>query len=185
MNFIDRSAVYLAQSIRKHNPEAGSEAVLKYALSLFINTSSAIFVSLVICSFTGKLAYAVLSIISFLILRYVSGGVHLSSSLSCCICSIMLITLAAHSSFSYAHLGFIMNCCAWVILLKTAPNGIQGYSRIDAKYYPVLKFVSLAIVSSNFFFQSSVLSTVFFSQAMLTIPLAYWVRNYVERWGRK
>ncbi|CAG7625762.1 Accessory gene regulator protein B [Paenibacillus solanacearum] len=184
MNYIDRSATYIAQSIRKHNKNAGSEIALKYALTLLINTSSAIIVSLIICTLTDRFIYAMLSIVGFLVLRYFSGGLHLSSSFSCCLFSTCLITLVAHSSFLYFNLGFIINCIAFIILCKTAPNGIKGVSRIKPKYYPLLKLIALCIVSSNFYFQSSVLATVFFSQSVLTTSLAYSIKDYIERWGQ-
>ncbi|UUZ93821.1 accessory gene regulator B family protein [Paenibacillus sp. P25] len=74
MNLIDRSASYLTQAIRNNNPNAGSETALKYSLILLINTGSAILISLMLSSITGRATYALLSVSGFLILRYFSGG---------------------------------------------------------------------------------------------------------------
>jgi len=181
LNIIDRAAYYLTSQIRKYNPNAASEQILFYSLSLTINTLSSISVALLFSFFTGQLLNTIVSITAFLLLRYVSGGVHLSTSLRCCILSLFLFVLSSHVTFDFYYMGLILTIISSLILLVTAPNNIQNISRIPTSYYPLLKTISLVIVLSNLFFQSSVLSASFFIQAMLTTGSAKIVINILER----
>lgn len=171
LNFIDRSATAIASSIRKHNPEAASQAVLFYALSLLINVVVTILIVVVISSITDHLNKALIVILLFTALRVVSGGAHMSSSLVCCIVSCFIFIASSHIEYNFFYLGFIFNTIALGILVKTAPQGIEGVSRIDKKYYPLLKLLSVIIVASNYYFQLDYLATAFFIQALHTTKL--------------
>ncbi|SDC19623.1 accessory gene regulator B [Paenibacillus sp. UNCCL117] len=180
-NIIDRSALYLAQLIRSHNPNASSEQVLFYSLSLSINLLAAIVIALLFSLITGNLVSTMLSITGFLILRYFSGGLHLSSSLGCCIFSTFVIIVSSHVNFDFHTLGLVLTLLAFIIVLITAPNGIEGISRIPKSYYPLLKVISGLVVLSNLYFESSVLAAIFLIQAFLTTKVAYYFLDYLER----
>ncbi|GMX64197.1 hypothetical protein Elgi_34650 [Paenibacillus elgii] len=181
MNPIDSMASYLAKAIRKHNEHAGSEIALKYALSLIINTSFAITVSLLISAITNRLDEAITGIVVFLLIRYVSGGVHLSSSLACCITSIFIFTTIANVPSEYTEISIYLNAISFMILLFTAPNNIKDVSRIPEKFYPLLKVITLLIISSNFFIKSTVFTAAFIIQAVLTTRYSYKIIYYFER----
>jgi accessory gene regulator B len=181
MNFIDRSAESLAKSIRHHYSEAGSEVALKYALSLLINTVTAITVSLLFCALTGRFAECAIGITAYTVMRYFTGGLHASSSLSCCILSIIIFITIAFSSFPYSYVGIALDLLSIGIFFITAPNDIKNISSIDPKYYPLLKLIAILLVSSNFFIHSTLLSAAFFIQAFLTTKPAYKIRDLLER----
>lgn len=181
MNFIDKSATYMATSIRNNNPHSASQAVLFYALSLMINSSITVITVIIISSLTGHLYEALTVIFFYTLLRYVSGGSHLASSLACCITSSVIFLLASHIEYNFFYLGLLLNAGSIVILLKTSPQGIENISRIDKKYYPLLKILSVVIVASNFFFQLDFLSTAFFIQALHTTKLFENSIHYMER----
>lgn len=181
MNIIDRSALKIANSIRFHYPDAASEAVLFYSLSLIINTLTAVGISLMICTITGHLAEALIVILFYFLLRYVSGGAHMSSSVSCCILSIIILATLPHVKFNYWFGGMIIDILSIVILLLKAPDGIEKVSRIDPKYYPLLKIISVCIVASNFYFQYSFLSAAFITQAFFITGFAYKSIHILER----
>jgi accessory gene regulator B len=181
MNFIDKSATSIATSIRKNNPQAASQAVLFYALSLMINSSLTVITVIVISSLTGHLKEALIVIFCYTLLRYVSGGSHLASSLACCLASSVNFILASHIEYNFFYLGVLLNTASIAILLKTAPQGIENISRIDKKYYPLLKLFSVVIVASNYFFQLDILATAFFIQALHTTKLFENSIQYIER----
>ncbi|TBL81190.1 accessory gene regulator B family protein [Paenibacillus thalictri] len=181
MNFIDRSAHFFAVSIRKHNPNAASETALKYALSLLINTIVAFIVTYIICFFTSHVAQVTVGIVAFLFIRYFSGGLHMSSSLSCCIFTIGIFVILGHVDFPYHYAGYFCDAASIAIFFKTAPNGIENVSRIKPKYYPLLKWICMVTAASNFFIQSPVFSAAFLMQAVLTTTPAYNLRDFVER----
>lgn len=181
MSFIDRSALSLARSIRKHNSEASSEHVLKYSLALLINTSISITASFIICLMTGHAITALITILSLLTIRYFSGGMHLNSSLACCIATVIIIVFCSHMEFNYNYFFVILDIFSCLILLKTAPQGIQDVSSINVKFYPFLKVMSVLIVIANLYINSTVLSSVFFIQSLLTTPLLYKIRDSFEK----
>jgi accessory gene regulator B len=183
MNFIDRLALRTAKAIRANYPEAASEQVLFYSLCLLINSSIAILTALFISWITGHFLKALLVIFVYTLLRYVSGGLHLSTSLRCCIYSICMFTLLTHITIDYAplHLGTVLTLLAALILLKNAPQGIRNVSRIDPKYYPVLKGISVTVAASNLFFQSSAFLLASLAVAFQTTSWSYIFVRTLER----
>jgi accessory gene regulator B len=180
MNFIDRSAESIAKSIRRNHSDAGSEIALKYASSLLINTLVALTVALLISIMTGHVHQCLIAMVAFFPVRSVSGGMHMSSSLSCCMMSVLIFTIASFTDFNYSNIFIVIDIFSILILFITVPNNIQNVSSIDVKYYPLLKLIALLIVISNFFIQSSILTASFIMTAFLTTPIAYKVRDLIE-----
>lgn len=139
MNLIDRSAMSIAKAIRNNYADAASEKVLFYSLSLLINTSLAIAATLIICTFTGRLPEAVITIFSFLFLRYLSGGAHLSSSLGCCIFSLTILTSLAHIDYAYFHTGLILNILSFIIFFDQGTGRVGKYKPHRSQKLPLLK----------------------------------------------
>ncbi|ANE48334.1 hypothetical protein SY83_20915 [Paenibacillus swuensis] len=181
MNIIDSTAQNIARSIRKHYPEAGSEIALRYSLSLIINSTTSMVLIFIISILTHRFYEAVIVLATFLLLRYFTGGVHLNSSLACCLFSVILLSSITFAEFNYYFLGVLFNIIAIIIFLIKAPEGIENISRIDRRYYPLLKLISILIVSTNFIISSSLLSLVFITQAFFLTKLAYNIIHYIER----
>ncbi|WP_081823923.1 accessory gene regulator B family protein [Paenibacillus sp. UNC451MF] len=181
MNFIDQSAEYIAKSIRNNHSGAGSEIALKYSLILLINTSLSIVISMIICLATGHLLQCLVGIFAYMLIRFVTGGLHMSSSLSCCLLSIIIFNSIAITNFNYNSLFIFLDIVSICTFYITAPNNIQDISKINPKYYPILRILAILIVSSNFYFQSTILTAAFFIQAFLTTKYSYTIRDFVER----
>jgi accessory gene regulator B len=181
MNFIDRSAHSLAKSIHSQYPEGASEAVLRYSLTLVINTVTSIFVVLVTSFFTNHFVEAVSVIVFYTLLRFFSGGMHMPTSLACCITSTINFLFLAHLTFSFYPVGLIFTIISAIILLKNAPSNIENASSVNPKYYPHLKVITFIIVLSNLYFQSSILASAAMVQALFTTKIAYKFSDYMER----
>jgi accessory gene regulator B len=180
-NLTDILSKRIASFIRQNDPNAASEAVLKYALTAILNTISTIVIVLLFSIFTSHFVEAVIVILSFMFLRYFSGGVHLRSSMNCIIVTSCLWIGLAHVSLDYWKAGMILNVLSLIIISIKAPNGIENVSRMDPKYFPLLKVISMLIISSNFFIESPLLSTVFFAQSLTLLNFAYKFFNFMER----
>lgn len=181
MNIIDHSASKLAKAIRRHDPNASSEAVLTYSLIIILNTLSCVFIVLITCLITGRFIEGILVLFFFAFLRYFSGGVHLNSSLTCTIASSVVLIIIAHIPLQYWWTGFTLDIISIIILLWLAPAGVESVSKLNPKYYPLLKVISIIIVSSNFLVQHPVLSLTFLTQAVTLFPLTYKLIDYIER----
>jgi accessory gene regulator B len=181
MNFIDHTALSITNFIRSNNPAASSEKVLFYALCQLINSLVSIITTLFICAITGHIIDALIAILSFLTIRFVSGGAHMTTSIGCSILSIVILTFSVHASFSYFPIGVILDILSIVILFRNAPQGIKNMSRIDIKFYPLLKVIALSLVLINFIFQLQSLSIIYCIAAVLTTKLGYQVIHTLGR----
>jgi accessory gene regulator B len=184
MNILDTIATYLTKSIRKNYEDSASEEVLFYSLVIVLNTISIVLIVSIVGLFTGHFLDSIIALFAYAFLRYFSGGVHLSSSITCIVVSSLILILVSHISIPYWYTGFILNLISLAIILWLAPKGIEGVSRISPKYYPVLKLISTAIICSNFLFQSDVLCLAFITQALTLTTPVYQLVDFTERRGK-
>ncbi|WP_068775798.1 accessory gene regulator B family protein [Paenibacillus sp. FJAT-26967] len=168
MNYVNKYADSLANKIKSAYPEGSSVEVNRLGLIVILNQLIVMSLVLLICLFTGHFWSAFLCSIVYPILRDNSGGFHFRSSTICNIITATFVIIAVHSSFPFWNAGFILNLGAAIILFIYAPSGIKQ-SRLDKKYYPLIKLLAVLIVSINFFLQWEVLSVLFFIQACTTI----------------
>lgn len=167
---INKLAESIAISIRKHDPNSSSLAVLKYSLIALINAVLVIGSMIIVGIITGDVVSVILASLAFPVLRYFSGGMHLQSSTLCNVVSVIIIMICVYSPIDYWYNGLVLNVISVVLLGLFAPSGIKQ-SKIKKEKYPLLKLVAVLIVCSNFIIHSPVLSIAFFIQAVTTIPL--------------
>jgi accessory gene regulator B len=173
-------ATKIAEYINKNVENSSSVAVLRMSLITIINLFIVAVIVLTICLLTENFAEGVIAILCLPLLRYFSGGVHLKSSNACNIVSIVMLLLAIHLETSFYYIGLSLLIVTILFLLLYAPQGILNISRLDAKYYPILKLISIGIVASNLYFQSPLLSSVFFLQTLTVVPIAQKLVSYYK-----
>lgn len=180
---VERLAETLAKSIFNNYPNSSSTIpVLRYALIAVINQLITISLVLIISALTGDILSGLTVIIAFPILRYVSGGLHLQSSNLCNILTATFMLLAIYMRIDYWYNGLVLNIVSIVILAINAPSGIKR-SKLDKKYYPVLKVIAISVVSMNFIFQSHVLAVIFLIQSLTTTKLFQMVVALLDKGG--
>lgn len=166
---VDGLARQLAIGIKKVVPESPeSMEVLKYSISFILNALFIIGFSLMISLFTGRVREVIIVLIGYALLRQVSGGVHLKSGTLCIIVSTAGATLLSFISFNSTILVQV-TALSLLLALLFAPSRIEKQTRIPAKYYPLLKLASLAIIASNLVIQSAVLASAFLLQTLTLI----------------
>jgi len=159
----------LATGIKKNVPDAPqSVEVLKYAISFILNALFIIASSLLISLFTGRVHQAIIILIGYALLRQVSGGVHLQSGSLCIVVSTAGVTALSFISFN-TNVLFLFTAISLVLALVYAPSRIDKQTRIPAKYYPLLKLISLIIISSSFIIGSAALASAFLLQSLTLI----------------
>jgi accessory gene regulator B len=159
----------LAFSIKQVNQEETSSVdVMKFSLILVLNAFTIIVFSLIIGGFTGKLAETAVTLFSFALFKFFSGGIHLKSSDTCALVSITAMSLLPHIPI-YHHWIIWLTSISLVIVFFFAPANMHKKARISKQYYPLLKWISLLIVASNFIFESDVLAKVFILQSIMII----------------
>jgi accessory gene regulator B len=166
---IDNMAHRIAVLIKKNVPDhPTSIAVMQHSLSFLLNTIFIISFSLIIALFTDKIGETALALFAYAILRQVSGGAHLKSGVLCVVVSTLMIAVISLLSFN-SEIVLIINLLSVTLALLLSPK-IHRRTRIKPKYYPLLKIISVLIISTNFFFESPVLASTFFIQSLSLIP---------------
>ncbi|WP_249900433.1 accessory gene regulator B family protein [Paenibacillus sp. PK3_47] len=156
----------MAAGIKNTVPEhPASHAVLKFAIAAVLNVSFIISLTLGISVFTGQTSKAVLILISFALLRQVSGGVHLKSGTKCVLFTVTLFTLLSYADLPGIYIQS-MNLISLSLVLWLAPIGIDRQTRIPKRYWPLLKVIAAALILSNFLIGSSVIAASFLAQSV-------------------
>lgn len=181
MNLIEKSALRLARIIRKHDPEAADEEVLVYSLIIVLNTSAIIAIVMLATLLAGRWTQGGLALLSFALLRFFSGGVHLSSSMSCTIISSLLLIGLTFADFNYLYWGLALDLISLSIMLVRAPHDLEKAIHVNLKYKWLFKLLAVAAVSVNFWLKSPVLSAAYITQSLLVTPLAYKLVSRLER----
>jgi accessory gene regulator B len=168
---IEWMAGKLAFSIKQANPEKTSSTdVMMFSLILLLNAFAIIVFSLVIGLATGKFSETAVTLFSFAILKFFSGGPHLKSSDHCVLVSTMMMTLLPHIPIYESWIVWI-SVVSLILVGLFSPSNMHKKARIPKKYYPLLKVISILIVSLNFILESDLLAKVFILQAIMLIPL--------------
>lgn len=161
----------LAAAIKQANPkETSSIEVMQYALNIILNTLLIVTVSLLIGWFSGSFTSTAITLISFAILRFFSGGRHLKTAAACNIFSITLCSSLPHISYLVQDHLWLINMSTLILILAFAPNPDVN-AQISLHWYPWMKLVSGLMVAANFFISSPVLGLAFFAQSLTVISI--------------
>ena len=168
---IDILSLKIATVIKQAAPDSPqSVEVLKYALCAILNAVFIICLSLLIGVFTGKIMGVIMVLIGFAVLRQTSGGYHLDSGTWCIIVSTAGVTLVSFAEFGQFASHWITTV-ALILALLFAPSRIEKQTRIPTKYFPMLKLLSILIISMNYALQLPVLSAAFLVQGLTLIRI--------------
>jgi accessory gene regulator B len=115
---------------------------------------------------TGRFLESMITPILFSILRRYSGGFHLSSAVGCAILSAAMVLIAIYMPGQYWYNGFVITAIAAIMMLAFAPAD----SRAPTKYHRLFKWISVAMVASNFLLHLHLLAWIFLLQGITIIP---------------
>ncbi|MNO32630.1 putative regulator protein [compost metagenome] len=168
---IDKISVITARAILKNAPDhPTSEAVLKYALEGVYNVLFILVFTLGISIATHRIPETFTCLISFALLRQISGGIHLKSGVMCVLVSTLLFTALSFIEINQTEVNWLI-IGTIILLLFFAPSRIERQSRIPKKFYPHLKLASVIVVVLGWVFGSSYVVMSFFVQALTLIRL--------------
>lgn len=157
---IEWLASYLATRIRSVIPEhASGHAVLQYGLIIIINLFITLTLALFIGGMMNELSDTLIGILTFALLRAISGGFHLNTSIGCMILSVCIFTIIPLFSLS-EEATVVLSLISLILFLILAPANLANQSRISPKHYPVLKVMSCLLVVLSYFVSSSVSSVI-------------------------
>ncbi len=166
---IEYLAQHAAEYIKARSPKhPASIAVLKHALAIIINMAMIIILTTIVTVAIGTWYNAIVMMVTFVILRQITGGYHLRSGIWCVVVSSSLFI-----GLSLVHIPqnviLIITAISILLILLFAPSRIEKQSRIPRKYYPVLKVLGGCIVAINFLIGSEAIALALLAQSILLI----------------
>jgi len=166
---IENAAGRIARHIKSVVPDHPvPEDSMRHSLIAIINFATVVVLTLLGTLVTGKMDQAVMLLKCFALLRMVSGGLHLESSIKCAI--VTAGTATALSMISINHSWTTgLTIISMFIVLNYAPSGIENQTRIPERFYPALTVIAFLIVASNLWFGSSMAAIAFFIQALTLV----------------
>lgn len=157
-----RIAVHIKTNVPEH---PASVERLNHSLIIIINFFTVVGLTLLISIFTGNTIEAVLLLKSFAILRQLTGGLHLESSITCAI-----VTALSATGLSFVHLNInwiiIFTILSMIVILLYAPSGIEDQTIIPKRFYPYLKLGALLLVGLNLWMPASTAAIAYLVQSM-------------------
>ncbi|GAC44350.1 accessory gene regulator ArgB-like protein [Paenibacillus popilliae] len=167
---IEGLANKIALRIKEADPEGSTSIeVMEYALGVIFNLIFTVFLSCLIGWMTGKLIDTMIAVVGFGTLRYFSGGEHMKSLTACTIISTAIFSIVPYIAIN-SSLVVIFTGIATIIMILFSPNICEDTINPTLPN-SALKAVSVLIVLTNFYLQSSTLILVFLIQAMLILPM--------------
>ncbi|WP_128895911.1 accessory gene regulator B family protein [Longirhabdus pacifica] len=167
----------IAEEIYENVEDASPVSVLEYALHIVLNYVVVVIATILFCSFTGHVWEAIVACVVFPVIRQFSGGLHLKTSLRCNVFSVCMMLCAVYFSllFSFFYTGLIIMIVTLLVIYIHAPNNIRG--SLHPKYYSLLNWIAIFIISTNFVIQSTLLVSIFFIQSLLITTTANFIVN--------
>lgn len=166
---IENAAGKIARHIKSVVPNHPvHEDDMRHTLIIILNTAAVILFTLLGAMITGRGSEVIMLLKCFALLRLVSGGLHIESSIGCAIVTAGTATVLSMVSIDFAWtMG--LTVASMIIVLRYAPSGIEHQTRIPEKYFPLLTVISFLIVASNLWFGSSWAAIAFFVQAVTLV----------------
>ncbi|MNB91547.1 accessory protein regulator protein B [compost metagenome] len=158
----------IAIRIKKLDPEGpGSVEVLSYGIGLKLNLYFGIISTIVFGLLFSDILHSILALVSFMVLRKFSGGFHLPIT----VCSIVTgLGAALIPLFTLSHVAILLlTGLSFLIALRYAPNNYEEIYNV--KFDAWSKWISLLIISSNLYLNSSILALSFMIQCLLLLPI--------------
>ncbi|WP_211750112.1 accessory gene regulator B family protein [Paenibacillus sp. Marseille-Q4541] len=170
---IDKISIEIADRL-EHKNNMPPKDIIFYSVSFLITNILSVIILILIGLTTGCLNEILLITASFAILRRVSGGFHFSKPDLCVTVSVLIFTSSALfiSSITFiADYLVIINCVSFIVLSVFAPSNLEGTSRIDKKWYPYLKIISLILAIISLIVNDPYVTAGIFLQSISTIRL--------------
>lgn len=167
---INRLSRQLAIHLKRVANHPEDPEVLAYPIIIFFNVLLTLFMALIVAAFLDQVYEVFLYLLAFALLRFFSGGLHLKSPELCIVLTALGANVLAALPALDAYVP-VLNVLTLLLCLLYAPSNVQKQTNFPERYNPILKVIAIIIVSTNFWFNSSLLSAAWFIQALTLIRI--------------
>lgn len=159
-----------ANKIKNTNPDnTSSIEVLVYGLKIIYNTSIIILLSTIYGLFIGNVYDIIVALVAFAVLRFFTGGHHVSSSDLCVLITVGLVIVISQVDLNYVS-SWMLNLFSLILIFAFSPYKVEPHIELFKKMVQYFKYIAFAIIVSNLFiFNSDVLTLVYFAQSLTLI----------------
>lgn len=167
---LEQLSMRIATKIKTIDPE-GEEPleVLDYVLKIRLNYVATFLLTAILGWFTGSILYSLISCVSFIIIRKVSGGLHMQSITSCAIMSSLIFSMIPQIEVN-GLMVYILTAISSIIYLLYAPNFMTD--SVPSSNPKLLRIKAVTLCMLNFLICSPIIALTFLVQAILILP--YW-----------
>ncbi|BBI31754.1 accessory gene regulator ArgB-like protein [Cohnella abietis] len=142
---------------RNNDRQHVNEDVMKYALISIMTNICTIVLSLSVGLILGMFKETCITLVVTAALRLLAGGHHVSSPLLCVILSAAVVAVVPFIPLALP-LIYAFTVISVLLIWKFAPMGFKNNTNISDRSLNIMKIVAMALVLSNFFFQSEMLA---------------------------
>ncbi|USB32152.1 accessory gene regulator B family protein [Paenibacillus sp. YPG26] len=168
MKGLEALSRHLSSKIKESDPEGPvSLEILEYELGIRLNFIATLLMTVLAGWITGNLWEACLAMVSFLVVRRFSGGVHMKSLTLCALVSASIFVSIPFIVLDPEQIRLFTLISAAVFLIYS-PNILEELN--PPPLTPYMKAISVALVLSNYIFQSSAIALACAVQAFLILP---------------
>lgn len=168
MKGLEALSKHLSSRIKASDPEGPvSLEVLEYELGIRLNFIATILITMLAGWITGDLGKACLAMVSFLVVRRFSGGVHMKSLTLCTVVSATIFVSISFISLEHDQIRLLTLLSAAVFLMYS-PNILEELN--PSPLTPYMKITSFTLVLSNLIFLSTAIALACAVQAFLILP---------------
>lgn len=176
-SLIDTLSHRIAVRIKESNPEETSSVeVMTYALQGIFQNVVTVGSALLIGLCFGHFLDTFLAATCFMGLRLVSGGFHFKSAFACFVFSASVFAVIPFIEVDKSVI-VLINVISLFLAAIFSPSNIKEHIRVEEKYFPLFKLVSVILVAANFFILSSIVAFAFLAQTLSLITLKKEVRS--------
>ncbi|WP_180287170.1 accessory gene regulator B family protein [Paenibacillus sp. LK1] len=171
---IEAAAWRIAKHIKSVVPDHPAPIEnLNHSLIISINFFTVIGLAALGSLFTGHGKEAAIILISFAVLRQLTGGLHLESSTWCAVATAGTATLLSLVSLGPVST-ILLTVIGLICVMVFAPAGIEDQTIIPERFYPILKVAGIIIISSNFWIGSTFAAIAFFAQGVMLAAYVFY-----------
>ncbi|MEK3851170.1 accessory gene regulator B family protein [Paenibacillus sp. FSL R7-0340] len=166
---LEKLSRLIAKKIKETDPEGpGSVEIFEWELGIRLNLIATIILTLLFGWLFGHIILSLVSLLTFILIRKASGGIHIKSLTLCAIVSAFIFSVIPFLKLEMLE-KVLLSCISFLIFLKWAPNDFEEVYTTNS--FKKLKWASVIIVLVSFISQWPVLILTVFAQAITILPI--------------
>lgn len=167
---INYIALKLSKTLKSKYPEElPSIDIMRYSIKFIIINAIPIAIIVCLSYIFGFLSNALIALLSFSLLRMVSGGFHFKSPEMCSLFSSITILLIGYFGSWFGQASIYFNIMSLILNIIYSPSNITKQTRIKEKYFFIFKIISVVIVICSMIINNHIISTAIFIQSLLLV----------------